>query len=359
MGTASVAEYFMMKNPIDSRRLFLTALLATLLAFPAVSLAGEMESSTASYPGGGEGPLRVQFFVFMADIEDIDEATQTFNVNMYVRLWWQDKHLTQSGTSERILPLDSIWNPRIVVANQRGFIRKSLPETVRVSPDGTVTYDQHYVFKVIQRLKLSDFPMDRHRFRVQFVATGYTTNELVFVPGIVKSERELTGGGISSELSLPDWDIMEYESLVRPYEPIAGVKAAGFAFEFKAKRRFPFYFWQVILPLAVIVAMSWAAFWIDPSLVASQIGVATSSILSIIAYRFVLTNLLPRLPYMTRMDYFILGTTVMVFLALIEVILTSSLIYGNRGELARKIDRLSRLAFPVGFLVVFIWSFWG
>jgi len=90
---ASVAEYFMMKNPIGSRRLFLTALLATLLAFPAVSLAGEMKSSTASYPGGGEGPLRVQFFVFMADIEDIDEATQTFNVNMYVRLWWQDKHL--------------------------------------------------------------------------------------------------------------------------------------------------------------------------------------------------------------------------------------------------------------------------
>jgi hypothetical protein len=236
MEMASVAEYFMMKNPIGSRRLFLTALLATLLVFPAVSLAGERESSTASYPGGEEGPTRVQFFVFMADIEDIDEATQTFSVNMYVRLWWQDKHLKQSGTSERILPLDSIWNPRVVVANQHGFIRKSLPETVRVSPDGTVTYDQRYVFKVIQLLKLFDFPMDRHKFRVQFVATGSTTHKLVFVPGIVKSERELTGGGISSELSLPDWDIMEYESRVHPYEPIAGVKAAGFAFEFKAKR---------------------------------------------------------------------------------------------------------------------------
>ena len=348
-----------MKNSIGIRRIFLTALLATLLAFPVVSLAGEIENGTASYPRGGEGPTRVQFFVFMANIADIDEATQTFSVNMYVRLRWQDKRLTQSETSDRILPLDSIWNPRVVVANQHGLVRKSLPETVSVSPDGTVTYHQQYVLELNQLLKLFDFPLDQHRFRVQFAATGYTTNELVFTPDIVKSERELTGGGISNELSLQDWDIVEYESRIEPYEPVPEVKAAGFAFEFKAKRRFPFYFWQVIVPLLVIVAMSWAAFWIDPSLAASQIGVATSSILSMIAYRFVLSNLLPRLPYMTRMDYFILGSTVMVFLALIEVILTSSLTYGNRGELARKIDRLSRLAFPVVFVLVLIWSFWG
>jgi hypothetical protein len=144
--------------------------------------------------------------------------------------------------------------------------------------------------------------------------------------------------------------------VARPFEPIQEVRAAGFAFEFIARRYFPYYLWQVIVPLAVIVGMSWAAFWIDPSQTRAQIGLAGSAILSLIAYRFVLANLLPRLPYMTRMDYLTLGGTLLVFLALVEVIVTSTLAHKNRNKAARGIDRVSRLAFPTVFVLLFVWS---
>jgi hypothetical protein len=101
--------------------------------------------------------------------------------------------------------------------------------------------------------------------------------------------------------------------------------------------------------------MSWAAFWVDPSLAGSQISISVSSILTLIAYRFVVRNLLPRLPYMTLMDYFLLASTLLVFLALVEVILTTILARGDHGELARRIDRVCRVAFPAVFLVTFAW----
>jgi hypothetical protein len=72
--------------------------------------------------------------------------------------------------------------------------------------------------------------------------------------------------------------------------------------------------------------MSWPGFRIQRCQVGVRIGVATSSILTLIAQRIVLANLLPRLPCMTRPDYFTVGSTLLVFLALIGVVATSCLV---------------------------------
>src|SRR4051812_36284102 len=62
------------------------------------------------------------------------------------------------------------------------------------------------------------------------------------------------------------------------------------------------------LPLVLIVMMSWAVFWIDPNTSNSQISIAVTSMLTLIAYRFAVDGQLPRLPYMTRLDTFFLAS---------------------------------------------------
>ena len=86
-------------------------------------------------------------------------------------------------------------------------------------------------------------------------------------------------------------------------------------------------------------------------------AVATSAVLTLIAYRFLLSNLLPRLPYMTRMDYLTSLSTILVFAALIEVVVTSALGHADRSALGRKLDRAARLLFPGAFAVLCAWSF--
>jgi hypothetical protein len=89
----------------------------------------------------------------------------------------------------------------------------------------------------------------------------------------------------------------------------------------------------------------------------SVLGVATSSILTLIAHRFVLASLLPRLPYMTRMDYFTVGSTLLVFLALLVVVLTSFLSTWGRAVAARRVDLVARAAFPGAFVWLMAWFF--
>ena len=52
---------------------------------------------------------------------------------------------------------------------------------------------------------------------------------------------------------------------------------SGYAFEFTASRNVQHYVLKVILPLVLIVMMSWAVFWIDPVTSNSQISIAVTS----------------------------------------------------------------------------------
>jgi len=108
-----------------------------------------------------------------------------------------------------------------------------------------------------------------------------------------------------------------------------------------------------------VVVMSWAAFWVGRKNVGIRIGVATSSILTLIAHRFVLASLLPRLPYMTRLDYFTVGSTLLVFMALVTVIFTSFLAGKEHDSLTHKVDVTARVTFPAIFLLLLGWFFYG
>ena len=329
---------------------------AEKVAENAAEEATEKAELTAKRPDELRGPTRVHFLVFVIDVDDIDDANQGFSTNVYLRLRWKDDRLANPGGSTRQVHLEEIWNPRVLLANQQGGVSKALPDVVQVEPDGTVIYHQRYTGSMSQPLDLSRFPMDMHSFSIHFVATGYTDDHLEFLPDTYKG---IQGGSIAEKLSLPDWKVVSHEALVLPYTPIDVIRAAGFAFRFTAERYVTYYIWQVILPLAVVVVMSWAAFWIGGENVGVRIGVATSSILTLIAHRFVLASLLPRLPYMTRLDYFTVGSTLLVFMALITVIFTSVLAGKAHDTLARKADVTARVAFPAIFLFLLGWFLYG
>ena len=304
------------------------------------------------------GPTKVYFFIFVLDIDEIDGAAQSFTANFFIRVRWLDERLADpTSVGIRRIPIDEIWGPGIMVANQQGILRTSLPEVADVNPEGMVMYRQRYVGTLSQPLDLSKFPLDQHVFIIQMIAIGHGRGDLEFLPDTISRGRKpVHAGAISDELSLPDWRILTSDALSHPYEPIPNIYVDGFAFEFTAKRNFPYYLFQVIVPLAVVVGMSWAAFWIDPSQTGAQIGVATSAILSLIAFKFVLSGLLPKLPYMTRLDYFMLGSTLLVFFAMGEVVVTSMLSHKGRGTLARRFDTVSRIVFPVTFLTILLLS---
>jgi len=309
-------------------------------------------------PNTDGGPTSISVEIWVIDIHSIDSAQQTFAADIAVVLRCKDPRLAHTGNGVVHYALDQLWNPRVVIVNETNSVTRRLPESAEVDPDGTVFYRQRYVGSFTQSLRLKSFPFDKQTFRFHLVAVRFTPDEVKFVPDQKWIQAGVKqAGGISASITLPDWTVETWDIRVLPYSLVPGIVDSGYAFEFTASRNVQHYILKVILPLFLIVMMSWAVFWIDPIEANSQISIAITSMLTLIAYRFAIDNQLPRLPYTTRLDAFILTSTLLVFFCLIEVLVTTILHDNQQLARAKRIDRYCRVIFPVIFALATIGIF--
>lgn len=309
-----------------------------------LSVAGE---DITQRPGPESSPTKVWFAAYIIDIHSISSTDQSFTANIFYRLRWHDPRL--AGLAEKTVtrPLGEIWNPQHQITNQQR-VWKTFPEQAEVSPEGEVLYRQRVFGTFSQPLDLKEFPFDEHYFAVNFVVVGTKSSEIQLLP-----DPDLSSG-IAARLSLADWKVHDLISVPKHYDPLPDVQALpGFVVSFGAERELGYYFFKIILPLVLIVMMSWLVFWIDPSLTAVQISVSVTSMLTLIAYRFMISGFLPRISYMTHLDKLVIGATVLVFTVLVEAVYTSTLVNRDKLEKALAVDRKCRIVFPTLLVLLF------
>jgi len=189
--------------------------------------------------------------------------------------------------------------------------------------------------------------MDSQTLEIRLVVYGSSPDEVLLV------ESTMFPASRSTTLSITDWRISELETSTGTYSPTpAGPKLSTFAVSVVGKRLIGYYIVQMLIPLILIVGMSWIAFWIDPSVIPARMSIAVTTVLTLIAYRFMIGSLVPKLPYLTRMDYLLLGATVLVAGALVAVAAGTYLVNQDRAAAAARLNRFARSVFPAGFVLL-------
>ena len=304
-------------------------------------------------PGADAGPTVLRVRMVALDIEAIDSAEQTFTANVFVMVRWQDDRLIHEGPGVKVLDMDAAWSPQFQFTNQQRVAR-TFPEELLVTPSGEVIYRQRLWGSFSQRLDLADFPLDTQSFTVCLVATL----PFVFTDQLTMTQDTEWSSGLASGFAIPDWDVIGWEAKPGDYNPLGQpLGVPSFNLTFSAKRHLGYYLLKIMLPLLLIVMMSWLVFWVDPKEMGTQISVSVTSMLTLIAYRFMVGTALPKISYLTKLDLFILCATLLVFTTLIEAIVTGTLARNERVDLARRIDRVARLGYPTALLCVLYFTF--
>jgi hypothetical protein len=302
-------------------------------------------------PAQPQATPQVSVFLYVGAVVEITGSDQSFVADVYMAARWNDPNLAGDYQGIRTLDLEDVWHPILVVVNERGADR-SLPDVVNVDPQGNVQYTVRLTGTFSATMNLKDFPLDRQEFNVWVVAPVLGGNPVELIPDT--TARVLR----NEQLSISDWTVGEPELVAKDYTatPQAG-PLQGVALIVEAKRKTGYYIIQVLIPLIAIVLMAWTVFWIDPSVVPTRVGVVVSTMLTLIAYRFMLGNLVPKLSYLTRLDYFMLGTTSIVVLTLFVMAGASYLRSQGKDEIVTRIDRVGRVAFPLVFatFTVLVW----
>ena len=314
-----------------------------------IPLVGAFFSATLIFalPLKGQEPSdsgrEVRVGLVMTDLSEVRGAEQAFEADIFLLATWLDPNLAGGSGEARTMALREVWHPTLLIYNQRS-VSESMPEEVTVHPDGTVTLMQRYQGLFSVNMDLRDFPMDRQEFYVWVVAPIRAGSRVTLVP-----DESLVAYRAES-LSISDWEIGEPTLTVKPFQlsPDAP-NNPGILLSVPGTRLLTYYTVQVLVPLVAVVLMAWAVFWIAPSVVTTRMSVPVTTMLTLIAYRFMLANYVPRLAYLTRLDWFTVGATVFVVLTVFAMGASAYLVRRGREDAVNSIDRVGRVAYPVLF----------
>ena len=215
-----------------------------------------------------------------------------------------------------------------------------------------VIYKSKSLYKIKNDFNLKTFPFDTQKLSI------YLRDDL---NDIDESRSMVTSWTMKRALefkeanSIQGWDItnvgMDYEIYDDPTDYLY---KDGFKLVFTVERKSGYYLFKIILPMILILSICWSAVWIDPKEIESRLTITIVCLLSLIAYNFVIDSELPKLEYLTIMDYIILLSYVYATIPNFLSIYSFQLIKKDK-ILARKYENLEKkLGLPSYILMILI-----
>ena len=295
-------------------------------------------------PGPPGEPVEVAVGFRLIDVTQIEDISQTITADFLLLKTWRDTRLSALAGCQ--FAPERIWTPKIDVVNS-GRLFDRLQERVEILEGGEVRYLQRLRGAIVFPYQARRFPFDRHEIAISLLSVEFGLDDVAIVV-----EEQITGAS-DEGFNIPDWDITGLRTETGPFfMEVYQRDHARLDVIVSAERRSGYYVWKILMPLVLIVAMSWTVFWIDPAHFGAQVSMSSASMLTLIAFHFAMVSILPPLSYFTVLDSFIAASTFIVFLALIESITTSYLVSCDRREIALKMDRVCRWVFPASFALI-------
>lgn len=315
-------------------------------------------SSEAAHMGltpNPNGPTLVGISFFVVNLRDINARTDSFGFRGHLKTSWCDPRLAfepgKKDSDPRVYAgpdaerlLETIWFPRGYPVNQVGELIVS-ERVVRIHSDGTVQGNLNVRVSLQTDFDLRRFPFDQQTLELQIESYAYDRDKVVMV-------AEGSRTGFADGLTLPEWSIRGTSQRVVDIEAIrSDVAFSRVVFAIEITRKNGFYLWKVILPLFIIIAISWAIFWMTEEPLAGRSRISATGVLTVVAYQFVIAESLPRVTYLTLLDQLMIFSFILLFVTVLESMVVSH-VKRRHFERGLKIDRTARWVFPSIYLVV-------
>ena len=350
-----------------------TLIVALLTVGPGLSSAQE-NGHLSSLPIT-DGPVEVQIGFQLFDITDVNEKEETVEFEGGIYLMWMDPRQAYdpaewgysrddwvpgdySSRPRRIYQghfaveeLFQGWRPRIDLTNGIGN-RQTNNQAVGVWPDGMMAYAEHFSAKAETPFNLKRFPFDRQSVKMYFHPFFFPRSDVLLV------QSDALSGTWFQDTGIADWKKSNLEFRERPleYTLTDGDKAvySQLVVTLDMARRPGNVLFSIIFPLLVLVSLTWCVFWMDEEATSNRVNISLVGILSVVAYYFVVLDSVPKIPYLTMMDAFMIATFLILASTVVVSIVVDKLNRAGRKSTGDRVDRVSRWAFPLGYTLVIV-----
>ncbi len=312
----------------------------------------DFEQAVFVNPPNPNGVTQVDIGLYVIDISNVNAVENTYRLEGLIDLSWCDPRFTVNTKEKHheiyleedaATKLNRIWWPSITFVNEVGeYFRKN--EELMIMANGTVEYREKFSVELKSFFDLEKFPFDEQTLDVEIESFAWNENEV-----ILKLNQQKTG--FNPSLNLPEWDIGDLQTEIKKTQEVRSkVPFDKFLMQIKLVRKPGFYLWKVIIPLIILVIISWSVFWMSEESLADRISFSLTGILTVVAYQFLISENLPNISYLTLMDAILSLSFLAIALTVAENIIVNWFKMENLKFLGNKVDRVCRVAFPTIYI---------
>ncbi|XP_061419976.1 glycine receptor subunit alpha-2-like isoform X2 [Lethenteron reissneri] len=265
-------------------------------------------------------PVNVTCNIFINSFGSIAETTMDYRVNIFLRQQWNDPRLAYSEYPDDSLDLDpsmldSIWKPDLFFANEKGANFHEVTtdnKLLRIFKDGNVLYSIRLTLTLSCPMDLKNFPMDVQTCAMQLESFGYTMNDLIFE---WKQEGAVQ---VAEGLTLPQFQLKDEKDLVYCTKHYNTGKFTCIEVKFHLERQMGYYLIQMYIPSLLIVILSWVSFWINMDAAPARVALGITTVLTMTTQSSGSRASLPKVSYVKAIDIWMAVCLLFVFAALLE-----------------------------------------
>eukprot|EP01083_Nonionella_stella_P283914 966386_1 len=295
---------------------------------------------------------------FEITVEDINSAAQLWHASIEIHLFWQDytipvlcPHWEETGFKLKDPEQDAPFKLSEIFEN-KVWERRRTP-TYKYYPETSTIHMKTLVsVEFVERMELQRFPMDRQFLAMEF--NGWT--------GIDPTQKRFNWNWI---LNPPDWVTKKKYRTPFAVRMLSSVTEYGLEtpwidfhceqpleIRLRVERLPGYYFGSIILPNSLICAAAFSALTIpidddDPKFIPDRLAVTVTLMLTAVMFKYVITEQLPKVTYLTLMDYYLNLGFIMLTVLTIENALS--------GWTKWSVDKRNQMDFWIGFIFGMIW----
>lgn len=247
-------------------------------------------------------PVPVETSLYIWNLYDVDERNGTFSTDFYLVLKWQDARLAVPGLQDPYFFVDDaakeklkqIWWPQLDFVNASSLVINNLVLTI--DEKGEVVYSAKIKGTFFVNMNFKQFPFDQQSFEIRLQSFYWTADEVEFTAnpntGFLK-KSEIEGLRIQKITT----------SVSQEKYPFIDEIYSQYTAAIHLERNPSFFLYQTLIPLVIILGMTGCMFYLKIEELSSRIYIGQSTILVLVAMKFVINQTLPEIDYLTLVDY--------------------------------------------------------
>jgi hypothetical protein len=140
-------------------------------------------------------------------------------------------------------------------------------------------------------------------------------------------------------------------------EGLSGRPSAKVALAFEGRRHVMYYALRIFLPMLVLVTVSWTILFLNEYRKRAEI--AGANLLVFVAFNWAVSEDLPRLGYLTFLDFLLQWMFVVTGTVIVFNIMLSRIKASGRPDLALRLDNtVIKWIYPLGYLAIVALAVW-